>query len=75
MLADKIQNQKEILDERDYAIPSYITDNLKYPLYDWQRTALENFLINEKLRSKLLKKGEILSPNHLMFNMANSKTA
>ena len=40
MLADKIQNQKEILDESDYAIPSYITDNLKYPLYDWQRTGL-----------------------------------
>ena len=70
MLIDKIQNQKEILDERDYAIPSYITDNLKHPLYDWQREAVENFLVNEKLRSKLLKKGEILSPNHLMFNMA-----
>lgn len=70
MLIDKIQNQKEILDERDYAIPSYITDNLKYPLYDWQREAVENFLVNEKRRSELLKKGEILSPNHLMFNMA-----
>ena len=62
--------QKEILDDNDYAIPSYITDNLKYPLYDWQRTALENFLINEKIRSKLIKKDEIVSPNHLMFNMA-----
>lgn len=70
MLIDKIQNQKEILDERDYAIPSYITDNLKHPLYDWQREAVENFLVNEKRRSELLKKGEILSPNHLMFNMA-----
>ena len=70
MLIDKIQNQKEILDESDYAIPSYITDNLKYPLYDWQHEAVENFLVNEKRRSELLKKGEILSPNHLMFNMA-----
>ncbi|MDR9859448.1 DEAD/DEAH box helicase family protein [Treponema socranskii] len=70
MLCNKIQMQKEILDESDYTIPSYITDNLKYPLYDWQRTALENFLINEKFRSKLIKKDEILSPNHLMFNMA-----
>ena len=70
MLCNKIQMQKEILDESDYAIPSYITDNLKYPLYDWQRTALENFLINERFRSKLIKKDEILSPNHLMFNMA-----
>ncbi|WP_257225252.1 DEAD/DEAH box helicase family protein [Treponema parvum] len=70
MLCNKIQMQKEILDESDYAIPLYITDNLKYPLYDWQRTALENFLVNEKFRSKLIKKDEILSPNHLMFNMA-----
>ena len=70
MLVDKIKIQKEILDGNDYAIPSYITDNLKYPLYDWQREAVKNFLVNEKRRSELLKKGETLLPNHLMFNMA-----
>ena len=53
---------------------SYITDNLKYPLYDWQRKALENFLINERMREKKAKKAfstkEAVPPNHLMFNMA-----
>lgn len=70
MLYEKIEYQKEILDAEDYEIPSYITDNLKFPLYEWQKSALENFLINEKSRAKKAKSGEILPPNHLMFNMA-----
>ena len=70
MLCDKIENQKEILDEEVFALPEYITNNLRYPLYDWQRIALENFLINERLRQKKILKGEAISPNHLMFNMA-----
>lgn len=70
MLYEKIENQKEVLDEDSYAIPDYITNNLRYPLYDWQKTALENFLIHEKLRQKKISKGEIIPPNHLMFNMA-----
>ncbi|MBQ1627684.1 MAG: DEAD/DEAH box helicase family protein [Treponema sp.] len=70
MLCDKIENQKEVLDEETFAIPEYITNNLRYPLYDWQRVALENFLINERLRQKKISKGENLPPNHLMFNMA-----
>lgn len=70
MLYEKIENQKGVLDAEDYEIPSYITDNLKFPLYEWQKTALENFLINEKSRAKKTKSGEILPPNHLMFNMA-----
>lgn len=49
---------------KDYA---YITDNLRYPLFEWQRTALENFLLNEQIRKQ---KGEADTPNHLMFNMA-----
>lgn len=70
MLYEKIENQKEILDAEDYEIPSYITDNLKFPLYEWQKTALENFLINERTRAIKTKKGAVLPPNHLMFNMA-----
>lgn len=70
MLYEKIENQKEVLDEDSYAIPDYITNNLRYPLYDWQKAALENFLIHEKLRQKKISKGEIIPPNHLMFNMA-----
>ena len=49
---------------------SYITDNLKYPLYDWQKTAIENFLLNERIRYEKKIKGETILPNHLMFNMA-----
>lgn len=49
---------------------SYITENLKFPLYDWQKTAIENFLLNEKIRRAKISKGETLPPNHLMFNMA-----
>lgn len=45
---------------------SYITDNLKYSLYEWQKEALENFLLNEKIR--IAQKN--IMPNHLMFNMA-----
>ena len=70
MLYEKIENQKEVLDEDSYTIPDYITNNLRYPLYDWQKTALENFLIHEKSRQKKISKGEVVPPNHLMFNMA-----
>jgi len=70
MLYEIIENQKDTLYPEDYEIPSYITDNLKFPLYEWQKSALENFLINEKSRAKKAKSGEVLPPNHLMFNMA-----
>ena len=51
-------------------IPEYITDNLKFSLYDWQKIAIENFLINENARNIKKQNGENLYPNHLMFNMA-----
>ncbi len=68
MLYEKIESAKEYIGNIE--IPAYITDNLRYPLYEWQRIALENFLINEGQREKLSNKGEVLVPNHLMFNMA-----
>lgn len=70
MLFEDIESKKEILDENQYSIPSYITENLRYPLYEWQRKALENFLVNEITREKKKSKGEKQNPNHLMFNMA-----
>lgn len=70
MLFEDIESKKEILDEEQYNIPSYITENLRYPLYEWQRKALENFLVNEITREKKKSKGEKQNPNHLMFNMA-----
>lgn len=51
-------------------IPEYISENLKFPLYEWQKVAIENFLINENKRNTQIQAGEKLQPNHLMFNMA-----
>jgi type III restriction enzyme len=64
-LYEKIKNEKEPI--RKYApqvlnIPKYITENLKYEFFDWQKEAFENLLIYENDHKK--------SPTHLMFNMA-----
>ncbi len=45
-------------------IPEYISNNLKYEFFDWQKGAFEYFLLNE---NKQKKENE---PTHLMFNMA-----
>lgn len=45
-------------------IPPYISNNLKYGFFDWQKSAFEYFLLNEN-RKKTENK-----PTHLMFNMA-----
>jgi type III restriction enzyme len=47
-------------------VPNYITDNVKYHLFDWQQKALEHFLDYQQVK-------EIENPNtatHLLFNMA-----
>lgn len=62
-LYEKIKNAIEFGNEKS-EIPEYISNNLKYPLFDWQKEALQYLLINEK-RSK--DKNE---STHLMFNMA-----
>ena len=45
-------------------IPEYISSNLKYPFFDWQKEAFQYLLLNEK---RIECKNE---PTHLMFNMA-----
>jgi type III restriction enzyme len=45
-------------------IPEYISSNLKYPFFDWQKEAFQYLLLNEKRTEG---KNE---PTHLMFNMA-----
>lgn len=45
-------------------IPEYISSNLKYPFFDWQKEAFQYLLLNEK---RMEGKNE---PTHLMFNMA-----
>jgi type III restriction enzyme len=47
-------------------IPTYISDNLKYDFFDWQKKAFENFLTYQIIKERK-------NPNnstHLMFNMA-----
>ena len=67
-LYEKVQAQIEAV--RNFspeilAIPSYITDNLKYELFPWQREALESLLIYENEKTGLKK-----FPTHLLLNMA-----
>ena len=45
-------------------IPEYISSNLKYSFFDWQKEAFQYFLLNEK------RKETENEPTHLMFNMA-----
>ncbi len=64
-LYETIDIQKEAI--RKYKpeileIPKYISENLKYEFFDWQKKAFENFLIYEADYKK--------QPTHLMFNMA-----
>lgn len=47
-------------------VPSYLKDNIKFPLFDWQQKAIEYFLDYQEVK-------EIenpLAPSHLLFNMA-----
>lgn len=46
-------------------IPSYITDNLKHPLYKWQVEAMQRLLAYHDPENGLLN-----TPTHLLFNMA-----
>lgn len=75
-LFDVIENRKQVYvedgDTDKFAVPEFITDNLneKFPLFDWQKSALENFLIFENLKS-ITDFPEIKNrPTHLLFNMA-----
>lgn len=49
-------------------IPTYLTDNLKYQLFDWQKSALQHFLAYENPDNDLV--AEEYAPTHLLFNMA-----
>lgn len=49
-------------------IPSYIKDNLKYDLFDWQKEALQHFIAFDDAEYEF-EKPEV-APYHLLFNMA-----
>ena len=45
---------------------SYITNNIKFPLFDWNKNALEKFLTFQKIKEV----EQNINATHLMFNMA-----
>ncbi|PWJ92145.1 type III restriction enzyme [Oceanotoga teriensis] len=47
-------------------IPEYISNNLKYRFFDWQKNAFENFLTYQAIKER----ENPNEPTHLMFNMA-----
>ncbi|ENX0624957.1 type III restriction endonuclease, partial [Neisseria gonorrhoeae] len=51
-------------------LPEFVSNNLKYPFFEWQKSALENFVIFDRT-SKLKDFPDIKNrPTHLLFNMA-----
>ncbi|MGI6479951.1 MAG: DEAD/DEAH box helicase family protein [Salinivirgaceae bacterium] len=47
-------------------IPAFISNNLKYSFFDWQKNAFENFLTFQSIKER----ENPNEPTHLMFNMA-----
>jgi len=68
-----IKNLYETIGEKAYRlrlpfpeIPEYISNNLKYSFFDWQKNAFENFLTYQAIKER----ENPNKPTHLMFNMA-----
>ena len=54
-------------------MPEFVERNLKYPFFEWQKSALENFLIFDRT-SELDDFPDLKNkPTHLLFNMATGK--
>lgn len=47
-------------------IPKYLHDNIRFELFDWQRTAIENVITFDMLKER----SNETDATHLMFNMA-----
>ncbi|KLR79854.1 type III restriction enzyme [Neisseria gonorrhoeae SK8976] len=73
-LFDWVEDRKSMLEEMEqtdfFALPEFVSNNLKYPFFEWQKSALENFVIFDRT-SKLKDFPDIKNrPTHLLFNMA-----
>ncbi|ENS7318352.1 DEAD/DEAH box helicase family protein [Neisseria gonorrhoeae] len=69
-----MEDRKSMLEEMEqtdfFALPEFVSNNLKYPFFEWQKSALENFVIFDRT-SKLKDFPDIKNrPTHLLFNMA-----
>ena len=73
-LFDWVEDRKSMLEEMEQtdflALPEFVSNNLKYPFFEWQKSALENFVIFDRT-PKLKDFPDIKNrPTHLLFNMA-----
>ena len=73
-LFDWVEDRKSMLEEMEqtdfFALPEFVSNNLKYPFFEWQKSALENFVIFDRT-PKLKDFPDIKNrPTHLLFNMA-----
>ena len=73
-LFEVIENRKTVYledgDDEKCRLPEFVEHNLKYPFFEWQKSALENFVIFDRT-SKLKDFPDIKNrPTHLLFNMA-----
>ncbi|HHF6080292.1 TPA: DEAD/DEAH box helicase family protein [Haemophilus influenzae] len=73
-LFEVIENRKAVYledgDDEKYRLPEFVERNLKYPFFEWQKSALENFVIFDRT-PKLKDFPDIKNrPTHLLFNMA-----
>ena len=73
-LFDWVEDRKSTLEEMEqtdfFALPKFVSNNLKYLFFEWQKSALENFVIFDRT-SKLKDFPDIKNrPTHLLFNMA-----
>ena len=66
-LFEELKSKAYELDIRKPQIPDYITDNLKFNLFEWQKDALLNFLLFQEIK---IVEEEDKNPTHLLFNMA-----
>lgn len=74
-LFNVIEAEKKFLRKRQpevFAIPDFISQNLKFELFEWQKSAVENFLIFQDENMDLSEDFPNLveTPTHLLFQMA-----
>ena len=65
-LFEELKSKAYDLEIPKQKVPPYISENLKFKLFDWQETALISFLTFQKI--KIAKEDN--NPTHLLFNMA-----
>lgn len=72
-LFEVIENERKAVAKyapQNMQIPDFVSKNLKYPFFEWQKKALENFFIFEN-SSEFEDFPDIKNrPTHLLFNMA-----